>query len=78
MLLANSDTIVHGSIYLSNRLHYIELNPQSLSPVSRPGPVTHASNSDYFMTNKRNLVQYLHRAAFSPVFSIWTKGIDTG
>ena len=30
------------------------------------------------MTIKRDLVQYLHRAAFIPVVSAWTKDIDAG
>jgi hypothetical protein len=30
------------------------------------------------MTTKRDLIIYLHRAAFSPVVSTWTKAIDAG
>ena len=76
MHLANSDTTTHGIRDLPNGIYYIELDPQSSSPASGRGPVTHAENSAYYMTTKRDLVQYLHRAAFSPVISTWKKSID--
>ena len=78
MHLTTSDTTIHGSIDPSNRLYYIDLNPQSSSPTSGTGPVTHAENSVYSMTAKLDIVQYLHISAFSPVVSIWTKAIKTG
>ena len=34
--------------------------------------------SAYEMKNKADLVQYLHRCAFSPVVHTWTKAIDVG
>ena len=76
--LTNSDTTIHGSIHPSNRLCYIELNPQYSSPASGTGPVTHAANNAYSMTAKRNIVQYLQYEAFIPTFSTWTKAIDAG
>ena len=76
MQLANSDTTILGIRYPSNGLYYVNLNPQYLSPASGPGPITHVANSAYSMTTKHDLVQYLHRAAFRPIFGIWTKVID--
>ena len=61
-----------------NGLYYIKLNPQFSSPDSGPVPVTHAENSAYSMTTKRNLIKYLHRADFILVFSTWKKAIDAG
>ena len=78
MQLTNSDTTIHGSICPYNGLYYIDINPQPSSPASGPSTVTHAANSAYSMTTKRNIVQYLHCAAFSPVVSTWKKSIDTG
>ena len=43
--IANSDTTIHGIRDPSNRFYYIELNPQSSSPASGPGPIAHATNS---------------------------------
>ena len=73
MHLANSDTTIYGSRKPSNGLYYIELNPQYLYPTSEPGTVTHAAYSAYSMTTKRDIVQYLHRADFSPVVRTWKK-----
>ena len=37
----------------------------------------HASNANE-TTTKADLVQYLHRAAFSPLVSTWTQAINSG
>ena len=76
MQLTNSDTTIHGIRDPSNSLYYVNLNPQSSSPVSGMGTIAHVANSAYSMTTKHDLVQYLHRAAFRPIFGIWTKVID--
>ena len=78
MHLTNSNTIIHISRDSSNGLYYMDLNPQSSSPASGTGSITHTANSAYSVTTKRDLVQYLHRVDFSPVVSTWTKAIDTG
>ena len=78
MQLANSDTTIHGNKNTSNGIYYIEFKSQYSSPPSGPGPVSHATNSAYSMTTKHDLVQYLHRAAFIPIVSTWTKAIDAG
>ena len=76
MKLSNSDTIMHGSRDPYNRIYCIELNPQSSSPASGPGLVTHAVNSAYSIITKRDLVQYLRRIAFRPVLSALPKPIN--
>ena len=78
MHLANYDTTIHGIRESSNGLYYIEINPQSSSPASGMVTIPHAENSAYSMTTKRDLVQYLHRADFSPVVSTCNKSIDAG
>ena len=69
-----------------NGLCYIDL-PPNLSPPrtrtvapSRPPTVsTHIkAHSAYGMTMQADLVQFMHRAAFSPIASTWNQAIDAG
>ena len=69
-----------------NGLYYIDL-PQTLSPTitrtvapSLPTPASTyiEDHSAYEMTTQADLVQLLHRAAFSPVNSTWTQAIYAG
>ena len=56
-------------------MYYIDiLQPPPVSP-----PALHPfACSTYVMNTKADLVQYLHRCAFSPVVHTWTKEIDAG
>ena len=71
--LANANTTITGTRDLFNGLYFIDLRQHA-------GPVVqtlhaHASNA-HKMTTKADLVQYLHRAAFSLVVSTCTQAID--
>ena len=71
--LRNDDTTITGQIYPITGLYYIDIPepppvaPQALHPFAC---------SAYEMKTKANLVQYLHRCAFSPVVHTWTKATD--
>ena len=73
--LSNDYTTITGQRYPSTGLYYIDLPepppvaPQSLHPFAC---------SPYKMRTKSDLIQYLHRCAFSPVVHTWTKAIDAG
>ena len=62
----------------NNGLYYIDL--QHLDPA----PTTHLPQHSLFYNNvhtlstKSDIMQYLHRAAFSPVVSSWTTAITAG
>ena len=73
--LANANTTITGTRYLSNGIYFIDLQ-QLADPVPQPLHL-HAYNA-HKMTTKVDVVQYLHRAAFSLVFSTWTQAIDSG
>ena len=69
-----------------NGLYHVDLPPTLSPPItitvapSLPPPAsTHIeAHSAYKMTTQANLVQFLHRAAFSPVTSTWTQAFDAG
>ena len=76
--LTKDDLTIIGSRNKSDGLYYIKLTPDAVTnPVRSPSPNSAAFNV-YTMQTKRDLVQYLHRAAFSPVISTWTAAIDAG
>ena len=73
--LSNDDTTITGQLDPSTGLYYIDL--------PEPPPVAHQalhpfSCSAYKIKTKADLVQYLHRCAFSPVIHTWTKAINAG
>ena len=49
-----------------------------ISTTSPPKPTTYQSKKNYELHKKRDIVTYLHKAAFSPVPSTWTETIETG
>ena len=73
--LSGDDTTITGKQDHSTGLYYIDLSepphvaPQALYPVAC---------SAYDIKTKAELVQYLHRCAFSQVVHTWTKSIDAG
>ena len=73
--LANPDTTITGTRDLSNGLYFIDLR-RPADPVVQPLHL-HASNT-HKMTTKADLVQYLHRAAFSPGVSTCKQAINSG
>ena len=73
--LSNDDTTITGQLDPSTGIYYIDL-PEPL-PVA-PQELHPFACSAYEMKTKADLVQYLHRCAFSTVVHIWTKAIDAG
>ena len=73
--LSNDDTTITGQQDPSTGLYYIDLPepPHIASQELHP-----FACSTYEMKTKADLVQYLHRCAFSPVVHTWTKAIDAG
>ena len=73
--LRNDDTTITGQRDPSTGLYYINLpepppvTPQALHPFAC---------SAHKMKTKAELVQYLHRHAFSSAVHTWTKAIDAG
>ena len=69
-----------GTRNCTNKLWHIDLTSiHLLSPATDVlQPPTCTANSAYTMTTLRDLVQYLHRACYSPVVQTWTKAIDAG
>ena len=45
---------------------------------SHPFPMTHQSNNVYENKQKKDIVTYLHKAALSPILSIWIDAITVG
>jgi hypothetical protein len=82
--LTKDDLTILGSRYKSDGLYYIKLTPDAVTSTDAsvsnlPAPsLNSAASNVYTMQTKRDLVQYLHRAAFSPVISTWTAAIDAG
>ena len=73
--LANTNNTITGTRDLSKGLYFIDLQKPA-GPV--PCPLnSHVSNA-HKMATKADLVQYLHRAAFSLVVSTSTQAIDSG
>ena len=66
---------LNGSQDLSNGMWTISIAPQALPQEQIPTPV---ANNVYELNKKRDIVTYLHKAAFSPVPSTWIDAIDTG
>ena len=73
--LSNYNTTITVQRDTSTRLYYIDI-PDS-PPVS-PQALHPFACSAYEMRTKADLVQYLHRCAFSPVVHTCTKAIDAG
>ena len=77
--MVKQDITITGERDTSNGLYYIDLAPCSQPTVRNTLSVhTAYAHSAYKMSNKVDLVRYLHRAAFSPVISTWAKDIDAG
>ena len=73
--LSNDDTTITGQQEPSTGLYYKDLpDPPPVAPQGLH-PFTF---STYEMKTKADLVQYLHRGAFSPVVHTWTKAIEAG
>ena len=75
-----------GNFNPNNCLYYIDLPPSLSPPITRtvapslpPPASTHIeAHISYEITTQADLVQFLHRAAFSPVTSTWNQSIDAG
>jgi len=86
--ISKLDTLISRKRDSCDGLYYIDLAstnavrsrvPRPIATPSLPTlSIESASLNAYAMTTKRDLILYLHRAAFSPVVSTWTKGIDAG
>ena len=79
LTLVKQDITITGKRDTRNVLYYIYLNTCSQHTVRNTLSIhTTYAHSAYKMSTKLYLVRYLHRDAFSPVISTWTKAIDTG
>ena len=73
--LTGPNITLTGTHKIDNGLYYIDL--QKL----KPAPTTHlpqhylCSNNVHTLSTKLDIIQYLHRAAFSPIVSSWTTAI---
>ena len=54
----------------------IEDNPAATTLPTQHPTYSHQANSAYEQSSKKDLINFLHRAAFSPSVSTWTKAID--
>ena len=73
--LSRDGITIPGKRDPSTGMYYIDL-PQP--PPVTPPALNPFAFSTYEMNTKAELVQYLHRCAFSLVVSTWTKAIDVG
>ena len=55
----------------------IEPNPSAAALPTQHPTYSHQANSAYEQSTKKDLINFLHRAAFSPSVSTWTKAIDS-
>ena len=62
----------------NNRLYCVNLQSANQSPVSPIPPHSLFSNNVHALSTKSDIVQYLHRLAFSPVVLTWTAAITSG
>jgi hypothetical protein len=71
-------TTVIGLRDPTNGLWLVDLSPSGTpTPLPLPHPTyEHRANSAYEQKNKIQLIDFLHRACFSPPISTWTKAID--
>jgi hypothetical protein len=86
--ISKNDTLISGQRDSRDGLYYIDLAstdavhsrvPRPISTPSLPTlSIKSAALNAYAMTTKRDLILYLHRAAFSPVVSTWTEAINAG
>ena len=83
-LTASTINIIHhhdasmslsGSRDHSNGMWTINISPQVLPQKPTPTPVV---NNVYKLNKKRDIVTYLHKAAFIPVPSTWIDAINAG
>ena len=70
---------LHGTRDPSNGMWIVDISAAALRP-SNPSPTrtTPQVNNVYELNKKRDIVTYLHKAAFSPVPSTWIEAIDKG
>ena len=73
--MSNDDTTITGQKDPSTGLYYIDLHE---SPPVAPQALHPFACSANKMKTKAELVEHLHRCAFSPVVHTWTKAIDAG
>ena len=75
----DSSLSLHGTRDPSNGMWIVDISAAALRP-SKPSPTrtTPQVNNVYELNKKRDIVTYLHKAAFSPVPSTWIEAIDKG
>ena len=67
---------LHGHRDTTTGMWTVNLGYQSLQPQTTSNPLQ--ANNVYELHKKRDIVTYLHKAAFSPVPSTWIQAIETG
>ena len=76
--LTGPNTTLTGTHNTENGLYYIDLqrtDPAQTAPLPQHAP---CSNNVHTLSTKSDIMQYLYRAAFSPVVSTWTNAITAG
>ena len=79
----NGTVHLQGTRHLPNGMWTVDLANQQPHPLTASirqqiFPTSSQANSVYELTKKKDIINFLHKAAFSPVPSTWIKAIDSG
>ena len=76
--LTGPNTTLTGTRNNDNGLYYIDLQSIDPSPNTHLPQHSPCSNNVHTLSTKSEIMQYLHRSAFSPFVSTWTTTITAG
>ena len=78
VILTIPNSTLTGTRNSDNGLYYIDLQRTNPAQTSRLPQHALCSNIFHTLSTKSYIMQYLHRASFSPVISTWTTATTAG